>query len=512
MNKILGNYVIQHKLGSGQFGAVYYCIDTKTNEEFAIKVIGLDKLSAYPRMNSLIKNEINALSKIDNPNIIKLKEFIQSKNNIYFVYEYCNGGTLEDYINKKKKLSEKEALYFLEQIINGFKSLVVHKVVHRDLKPANILIHNDVIKIADFGFCKPLETNIDLAKTMVGSPIYMAPEILKGEDYNIKADIWSIGVVLFEMLFGFCPYEDKNIYSLLNQINTTTLSIPKHINNISKSTENLLKNLLVVEPTQRIEWSEIINLNFYDFEKNMDWEKKDLNEENKKTSRILNEKIKYEIKSENITNFVHLENEENEKSKELRKFLKERCEAIFLLKTIETLIDEQIFLFLEYNEKRYILLFLISFCKRIYDDLIRKIKVSISTKETIYREDPEISELKVLTQTLKDEINDLNHVYSYISIDNEIPSLYRIKNIFENISKNFYEKIERMKYSEILKRDLIAAIYLADCLQIKKIISLFFSKNLKFSDQTYFRLIENYRIEDLLYLYLKKKQEISFEF
>lgn len=507
MNKILGNYVIKHKLGSGQFGAVYYCIDLTTNEEFAIKIISLDKISANPRMNSLIKNEINALSKIDNPNIIKLKEFIQSKNNFYFVYEYCNGGTLEDYIGGKKKLSEKEALYFFSQIVNGFKSLFIHKVLHRDLKPANILIHNDIVKIADFGFCKPLENNLDLAQTMVGSPIYMAPEILKGEDYNIKADIWSMGVVLFEMLFGFCPYEDKNIFSLLNQINTSPLVIPKHINNISKSTENLLKNLLVVDPSKRIEWSEIINLDFNDFERNLNWEKKEHNEENKKTSRIFNEKIMYEIKSDNITNFFQFE---NEKRKELKKCLQERYEVIFLLKTIETLSDEKIFSFLEYYEKKNIIFFLFSFCKKIYDDLIRKIKVSISTKA--YEEDPEISELKVLTQTLKDEINELNHVYSYIRNDQETPNFYRIKNIFDNISNNFHVNIDKIKYSEILKRDLIAAIHLADCFQIKKMIALFFSKDLKYSDQTYFRLIENYRSEDLFYLYLKKKQEISFEF
>jgi len=77
------------------------------------------------------------------------------------------------------------------------------------------LLHDGVIKVADFGFCKTLLSPLDLTQTMVGSPIYMAPEILKGCNYNIKADIWSMGVVLFEMLFGFCPYEDKTIANLI---------------------------------------------------------------------------------------------------------------------------------------------------------------------------------------------------------------------------------------------------------------------------------------------------------
>lgn len=87
--------------------------------------------------------------------------------------------------------------------------------MHRDIKPSNILIHDNVIKVADFGFCKTLLKPQDLTKTMVGSPIYMAPEILKGHNYNIKADIWSMGVVFFEMLFGYCPYEDKTIARLI---------------------------------------------------------------------------------------------------------------------------------------------------------------------------------------------------------------------------------------------------------------------------------------------------------
>jgi len=88
--------------------------------------------------------------------------------------------------------------------------------LHRDLKPSNILFHDEIIKIADFGFCKSLQTVHDMTQTMVGSPIYMAPEVLKGQAYNTKADIWSLGVVLYEMLFGICPYEDHSIAKLIS--------------------------------------------------------------------------------------------------------------------------------------------------------------------------------------------------------------------------------------------------------------------------------------------------------
>ncbi len=91
-------------------------------------------------------------------------------------------------------------------MLAAFKELFQKNILHRDLKPSNILLHNEVLKVADFGFCKGLSDAEDLTQTMVGSPIYMAPEVLKGNTYNLKADIWSIGVVLFEMLFGYCPF------------------------------------------------------------------------------------------------------------------------------------------------------------------------------------------------------------------------------------------------------------------------------------------------------------------
>lgn len=96
---------------------------------------------------------------------------------------------------------EKEAIEYFIQILNSFKTLVKHKIMHRDFKLANILLHDGEIKIADFGFSKLL-TNEEFTETMLGSPLNMAPEVLGGTQYNSKADIWSIGVVFYEMLFG----------------------------------------------------------------------------------------------------------------------------------------------------------------------------------------------------------------------------------------------------------------------------------------------------------------------
>ena len=132
---------------------------------------------------------------------------LRTSNNYYLVYEFCNGGTLAEYIKAKKRLSEEEAIKIFLQIRSAFETLSAENILHRDMKPTNILFHNGVIKVADFGFCKELLKETDMAQTMVGSPIYMAPEVLKGLIYDSRADIWSMGVILYEMLYGVCPYE-----------------------------------------------------------------------------------------------------------------------------------------------------------------------------------------------------------------------------------------------------------------------------------------------------------------
>jgi serine/threonine-protein kinase ULK/ATG1 len=140
-----------------------------------VKTIKVEKFKVVPKLSEFTQNEITTLAKISNPNIIKFVEMLRTTHNMYLVYEYCNGGTLEDLIKARKFLTEREAIKIFRQILNAFKSLYKENILHRDLKPSNILLHDGVLKVADFGFCKTLIGPNDLTKTMVGSPIYMAP-------------------------------------------------------------------------------------------------------------------------------------------------------------------------------------------------------------------------------------------------------------------------------------------------------------------------------------------------
>ena len=254
--KKIGRFQLEEVVGAGSYGKVYRSRNTETNEVFAIKSIPVEKFRKVRKLNEFTQNEINVLERITHPNIVRFVEKLSTTNNFYMVYEFCAGGTLEKKIYDKGKLGEEEALRYFAEILSAISLLNQHKVMHRDIKPSNIMLHNGKIKVGDFGFCKPME-GFDFSQTMVGSPIYMAPEILKGQQYGQKADVWSLGCALFEMLFGRCPFEEKTIDKLIELLERRQLVIPRDINPISKETEELLRRMLVVDPRKRSDIQEI---------------------------------------------------------------------------------------------------------------------------------------------------------------------------------------------------------------------------------------------------------------
>ena len=146
------------------------------------------------------------------------------------------------------------------QLRSAFQELYNENILHRDLKPTNILFHNGVVKLADFGFCKELLKENDMTQTMVGSPIYMAPEVLKGMIYDIRADIWSLGVILYEMLYGLCPYEESTIPKLVSLIDNTILRFPNDVA-VSENVKSLIKKMLTIKYRERLTPQELIKVN-----------------------------------------------------------------------------------------------------------------------------------------------------------------------------------------------------------------------------------------------------------
>lgn len=255
--KKVGNYYLVSQLGKGQFGTVYkgVCCDDQS-KVFAIKCINKESIEKDPYVHKLFQTEVEVMTKINSPNIMHLFEFIETMNNYYLVIQYCNNGDLEKYLAKVGKLPEGHAVYFLMQIMNGFQILNSHKIMHRDFKLANIFLNDDTIVIGDFGFAKK---GVDVTKTKLGTPITMAPEMLVGNgiEYNNKADLWSIGIVFYQLLFGRIPFDVRNYDELKEKVQTQSgenlrfsLDVP-----ISPEAKSLLKALLQANPKDRMEWS-----------------------------------------------------------------------------------------------------------------------------------------------------------------------------------------------------------------------------------------------------------------
>lgn len=169
--------------------------------------------------------------------------------------EYCSGDQLFKQIRKSKFLKEEEACKYYQQIVSGIEYIHKIGVVHRDLKPENILLdHNNDAKLVDFGLGNLYKEGNQL-KTACGSPCYAAPEMIKGQKYyGLNTDIWSSGVVLFAMVAGYLPFEDKNTSKLYQKIQNTDYTIPS---NLSDPLKDIIKGILVVDPNKRFKIEDI---------------------------------------------------------------------------------------------------------------------------------------------------------------------------------------------------------------------------------------------------------------
>ncbi|CAD8084356.1 unnamed protein product [Paramecium primaurelia] len=258
------NYQILKVIGKGAFAIVYQAQHIKTKEIVAIKQINIDMEEGLhkQKMLELFHTEISIMKSIRHKNIVELKEVQQSQDSINMILEYCAQGDLEKYIKKnslKNRLPESEAKPIILQLIDAMKMLRLKNIVHRDLKLANILINEQMqIKLGDFGFAKSL-INTDLLESYCGTPITMAPEILKkSNSYDHKCDIWSLGVMIYQILFGQPPFvpQKGTVQDLLIAIQTSKLQFPQHIS-VSAECKDVLRKMLVEDPKLRISFEDL---------------------------------------------------------------------------------------------------------------------------------------------------------------------------------------------------------------------------------------------------------------
>ncbi|XP_027945331.1 serine/threonine-protein kinase ULK2 isoform X9 [Eumetopias jubatus] len=248
-------------VGHGAFAVVFRGRHRqKTDWEVAIKSINKKNLS---KSQILLGKEIKILKELQHENIVALYDVQELPNSVFLVMEYCNGGDLADYLQAKGTLSEDTIRVFLHQIAAAMRILHSKGIIHRDLKPQNILLsyanrrRSNVsgirIKIADFGFARYLHSNM-MAATLCGSPMYMAPEVIMSQHYDAKADLWSIGTVIYQCLVGKPPFQANSPQDLRMFYEKNRSLMPSIPRETSPYLANLLLGLLQRNQKDRMDF------------------------------------------------------------------------------------------------------------------------------------------------------------------------------------------------------------------------------------------------------------------
>lgn len=258
-------------IGHGAFAVVFKGRHKERPEvEVAIKCINKKNLA---KSQTLLGKEIKILKELKHDNIVALYDFQEMANSVYLVMEYCNGGDLADYLHSMRTLSEDTIRLFLQQIAGAMKVLHSKGIIHRDLKPQNILLsftggkksnpNNIRIKIADFGFARYLQNNM-MAATLCGSPMYMAPEVIMSQHYDAKADLWSIGTIIYQCLTGKAPFQASSPQDLRLFYEKNKMLLPNIPRETSTHLRQLLLGLLQRNHKDRMDFDEFFHHPFLD--------------------------------------------------------------------------------------------------------------------------------------------------------------------------------------------------------------------------------------------------------
>jgi len=248
--KFRDRFTLGEELGRGGFSIVKKGIEMETNKVYAIKIIAKNQSDDEL---ALLKREIEIMRKLKHEHIISLQSVFDEEDNIFLVLELATGGELFDQIISKGTYSERDAASIIRQILEAVAYMHSNGIAHRDLKPENLLVtgeNQDVIKISDFGLSKDFGN--DNLKTSCGTPDYVAPEVLRGTNYDNSVDVWSVGVITYILLCGFPPFYGNNDQQIFNKILKCEYDFPSpDWDNISDDAKEFIQALLVLNPNER---------------------------------------------------------------------------------------------------------------------------------------------------------------------------------------------------------------------------------------------------------------------
>ncbi len=256
------DFTISKELGAGSFGHVYLVTHKKTKANYAIKAIDKRNKSNIEE-KPYFRREVEVMYKIHHPNVVKLYGHFEDNNYCYFIMEYIPKGNMFGLIpqDKKKRVSTQLVASLIKDVISAvyFLHNMNPPIIHRDIKPENVLLTDTLAaKLTDFGWSNYIQED-EKRTTVCGTPIYLAPEIIKEKGHDEKVDIWCIGVLLFELATGSVPFPGNDIETLENNILKLKIQWPKDIN---LDIKNLIMKILKLDPKARISLSDMMQHHF----------------------------------------------------------------------------------------------------------------------------------------------------------------------------------------------------------------------------------------------------------
>ena len=250
----MDNYHVLHPIGEGSFGKVF-----KGRRKYSGQIVALKFITKRGKTEKDLNNlrqEIDILRGLHHENIILLLDSFETPHEFCVVTEFAQGELFE-VLEDDHSLPETEVRKIAQQLVQSLHYLHSHRIIHRDMKPQNILISaNGTVKLCDFGFARAMSSSTIVLTSIKGTPLYMAPELVQEMPYNHTADLWSLGVIIYELFVGQPPFYTTSIYTLINLIVKDPVKYP---DNMSTDFKSFLKGLLNKAPQERLAWPELLD-------------------------------------------------------------------------------------------------------------------------------------------------------------------------------------------------------------------------------------------------------------
>ncbi|ODM99970.1 cAMP-dependent protein kinase catalytic subunit [Orchesella cincta] len=249
----LDDYIICKKLGSGQFGKVYLVQDFMDRKHYALKMISKDVILRN-HLKKDVESERDYLYSTNSPFIVSLIHHFEDAKAVFFVEEYLSNGDIYEHLKQNGPFSEELTKFYSSQVVLALEYLHNVNLIYRDLKPENVMIDSHgFIKLVDFGFVKRVKREDNYkTSTMVGTPSYMAPELILHKSYDKNIDWWALGILVYEMLAGIqnTPFADANRMVMYEKITSKEVTFSNKFPHTT--VRDLIKRLLKVNPTLRL--------------------------------------------------------------------------------------------------------------------------------------------------------------------------------------------------------------------------------------------------------------------